>query len=582
MIASFFSKNYLIFTLLIVIGAIIAAPPIYFRYFDDGYKGIDLFGADSEHGYLAQIREIYDGHFSFGNVYLIDEKDQPYVQQPMLPMLTAFLGKISGLSVLDINLAAKFLFPVLLGALLYVFFLTVFRRKDVALLSAAFILLTPVTTMFFDPKSWFHFFSKGEFIGTELQFLSYARPINPQLSSFFFFGYLLFIWKFLFDANSDKLKKIFGFASAIILGLSFYSYFFTFSFLFAVNGVLAIWFLYKRNWAQLKKIIYVSSGAVIIGIPYFINAIKVFQSPFYGALSQRLGAIDSRQFIFSRVWWGVFIAFILLYRKLDQLKIFILALLAAAFLVTNQQIITGRTVPVLSHYHWYYIAPLGGVILIYLFFVYCEKKAGVLASRIIAATMILFFLCAGIMFQRSSYLAQRDSYMSWQRYAASLHWLEKNVSEESVVFGNKSFSEFLPVYTHHDIYYYGNAGDFLINGERLRNSYYVSLFLDHAPDKEGIKEFLYNEKNRAEFGNRVFGIYYREKNGCYECFPDSELDKAIGEYKNFLDKDFIAELKKYRLDYFVWDKKNDPDWRVERFFKNKIYDEENISIYKVS
>jgi len=581
MIVKFFSKNYLIIILAVIIGILTVAPSIYFRYFDDGYQGIDLFGSDAEYGYLAQIQEIYDGHFSFGNVYLTEGKDQPYVQQPMLPMFIASLGKTIGLSVLDINMITKFFFPALLGVLVYIFFSSIFKRKDLALLMTAFIMLAQATSIFLDPRAWLPFISKGIFVGMDSQFLHYARPINPQLSSFFFFGYLLCLWKFLFELRREKFKRVFGIAGAIVLGLSFYTYFFTFSFLFAINGVLIILFLFKKDWQRLKEIIYLSLVAVAMGIPYIVNTINVFSSPFYGALSHRLGSVDSYKFIFSKVWWGVFIGFIFLYRKFDNLKIFILALLSAAFLVTNQQLITGRTAPVVSHFHWYYVAPLGGVILIYLFFLYFEKIASIFWSRTVMTVLILVFLCAGFLFQKDSYLAQRDSFVSLQRYSAPLNWLEDNISKESSVLGNDSFSRLVTTYTHHNIYHYGYASDFLMSEERIRNSYYIFLFLNHQIAKDEVEDFLSDNSNRQEVGRRFFSQYYRQKNGCYGCFPDSVLAEIILEYKNFLDKDFVTQMKKYSLDYVVWDKENNPKWLVERFFNDKVYEKDNIIIYKI-
>src|SRR3989344_463158 len=104
--------------------------------------------------------------------------------------------------------------------------------------------------------------------------------------------------------------------------------------------------------------------------------------------------VESRQFIFSRVWWGVTALFLLFYRESREVKIFILAFLATAFLVTNQQLITGKTLSLPAHYHWYYIAPVGGAILIYLFFVYLEKFVSLLASRIAMVLLLGLFLYA--------------------------------------------------------------------------------------------------------------------------------------------------------------------------------------------
>jgi len=572
-------EKFAVFLLSIAIGTLIVAPGIYFRYWDGGYRGIDFFGSDAEHFYLAQIQEIYDGHWSLGNVYLAEGKDDHYVQPPLPPILVASLGKLLRVSSRDINLITKFLLPALLSVLLYSLFKNLFKRKDLALLMTAFILLTQATWIFLDPVSWKTFFLTGAFPGTNANFLTYSRPINPQVSSFFFFGYLLCCWKFLFDNDSEKSEKIFGTLSAVILGLSFYTYFFTFSFLSVFNAILFFWFLFSKDWRQSKKIMIVSVAGLAIAIPYFINLWGMLKSPFYVELTHRLGVAETHQFIFSRVWWGTTALFLLLYRKADRLKVFILAFLATAFFVTNQQLITGRTAPIPAHYHWYYIAPVGGAILIYLFFTYFEKFAGRSWSRLGMVVLMAVFFYGGFLFQKNSYLIQRDYFISDQRYAPVLSWLDKNVQMESSIFANDDLSEFIPSYTHHNVYYGNDLSNFLLSEERFKDSLYIYTFLKGVT-KDSAGDFFY--KNRDSVGADIWGQRYRMKNGCYGCFEDSILESLIADYKNFLDKDFVTELKRYRVDYIVWDKEKNPSWKMDRFFSKKIYEKDNLTIYSVS
>ena len=73
-------------------------PSFYFHYFDPAYRGIELFGSDAESDYLAQIQEIYDGHWFSGNIYLADQKDALYFKQNLSPIIMALFGKAAGLS----------------------------------------------------------------------------------------------------------------------------------------------------------------------------------------------------------------------------------------------------------------------------------------------------------------------------------------------------------------------------------------------------------------------------------------------------------------------------------------------------
>lgn len=562
-----------------LVGILMVFPAFYFRHYDGAYKGIDYFGASNEDFYLTQIQEIYDGHWSLGNIYLAEGKDDYYVQPPLAPIVVAFLGKLLGLSARGVNLLTKFLFPAVLTFVVYKLFLNLIGRRDLSILMAVFVMLLQATWIFLNPAAWLPFLLKGEFVGTNYEFISYARPINPQISSILFFSYLLCIWKFLFTRLSEKLEKIYGIAGAIIFGLSFYVYFYTYSFLFVLNGILAIWFLYSRDWKKIKRIIWVSLGALTVATPYFINFFGASKSPFYAQLTQRLAVLNTHQFIFSRVWFGVTAIFLLLYKKFDSFKLFMLAFLATAFVVTNQQVITGKTAPMLAHFHWYYISPVAGALLIYIFFVYFEKIVSVLLSRAVMILLFLLFLSAGILYQKNSYAAQRETFVFLQRYAPVISWLDKNIKEERTVFANENLAAWIPAYTSQNIYFGGVVHNFLISQDYFKHNFYIYQFLNGVT-KENLKKFFY--ENRDLVGGAIFDQYYREKNGCYGCFPDSILDQLIIEYQVFLNKDFIDELKKYPLDYVVWDKEKNPSWKMDRFFNQKLYEKDNLIIYLVS
>lgn len=587
-----FKEKYLIWLAAVFVGALMIAPSFYFHYFDSAYEGIEFFGSDAESDYLAQIQEVYDGHWSSGNIYLADQKTAPYIRQNLSPMIMALFGKAFGLSAPAVNMAAKFFLPALLTVLIYKFFADLFGRKDLAILMAVFIMLTQASWALLNPSSWPAVFLEGRFPGTDPQFLNYARPINPQVSSFFFFGYLFYLWKFLFSpvrsspptGPSDRASAGaasngigYGILGAIVLGLAFYTYPFTYSFLFAFNGFLAIYFFFLKDWQSLKRIIYVSLGAIVIGVFYLTSLFGILSSDFYGQAARIAGMIDTHRFIFSKVWWGTTAIFLLLYKGSRQTKVFILTFLAAAFLVTNQQIITGRTAPVPAHYHWYYIAPMAGAILLYLLFINLEKIIGAVKSRLFIAALTILFFYSGFLFQKNSYAVQKDYFVSLQRYADAITWLKREVPEESVILGNENVSNLVVDYTRHDVYKSGYAVNFFISPERHKDLYNLELFLSGV-NKYDAREYFYN--NRNYIGGRVFGQYYRSKSGCYGCFSDGIFDSLILEYQNFLDKDFISQLKKYPLDYIVWDQEIDPTWKIDRFPPKKIYEKNNIAIYK--
>ncbi|MDO8499668.1 MAG: hypothetical protein Q7S66_03335 [bacterium] len=570
-----FGKKYAIFILAFVIGVLIVFPSAYFHYFDSSYRGIEFFGSSDEAIYLAQIQEVYDGHYSFGNVYLSDLKDSPSVQQSLSSFLVMAMGRIGGMDAPAVNIVTKFVLPFILTLLVYTFFRNLSGRRNLALLLTVFFMLGPATLIFLNPAAWIPFFKDGALLGVDLKFLTYARPINPQVSSLFFFGYLVCFWKFLYEEK----RRVYGTLAAVILGLAFYTYFFSWSLLFTLNGALGLWYLIKKDWAQCKKIIAVTAGAILLGLPYFMNTLDVLNSPWYTQVTHRFGVAEGHTFIFSRIWWGVFFATLFLYREWDNRKIFILGWLASAFIVTNQQLITGRTVPIPSHYHWYYVAPLGGALLIYLVFRQLEKFV---SKRIFYACFVFLFILffsSAIILQRQSYLSQRDSFADSQRYAPALFWLEQNLPKDSVIFGNEAVYQLVVAYTNKNVYYHGGAGDFLINEDRLKHYLFTYLYLKGI-GKDEMRAYINN--NRDQVGAWLFSQSYRVSNGCYGCFPDTVIDTLVSGYADFVQHDFVNELKKFPVDYVVWDKEDNPEWAMDRFFNQSVYADGQIVIYQVN
>lgn len=568
------------FLMAALVGAIIIAPPIIFRL-DPAYRGIDLFGADGEASYIAQVHAIYNGDFSFGNVFLYEGKNQPYVKQPLPAIITAGLGKLLGLDVPDANLIAKFVFPAIIFLLVYAIGLVLTKRKGIALIGASFVLLSPATTALLDPATWGPLLQKGVFAGNDPQFLLYSRPISPQVSNLIFFTYLLALWV-LWDRPSSPAKKYWlGVLSSILLGLSFYTYLFSYSLLFAMNGFLWLCFLIRRDFDKLKELTLITIGGLVIGTPYLLNILQVFNSPYYPGLSVRVGQLLTHRLVLSRVWFGVMFLFLVFYRKLDSFGIFTLTFLGAIFAVSNQQFLTGRTIPIPQHYHWHYMAPLTGLIASHIAFSWLEKKSRRAYLTALKAFLLIIFLAVAVLFQRWSYLDQRGAFVALERYGPAINWLKDNAAKDDVVFSNESFSNLVVIYTPANVYYNGYAGDYLVPSERLRRAYYTYMYLGGILSEDAEKYFL-DSDNRANFSNRIFGNYYRAKSGCYECYPDELNQRFIAEYQSFTQVPFLENLNKYRLTYAAWDKETDSLWRLDRYFDKPVFEDGKITIYRVA
>lgn len=576
-------QHWLAGVLAVLSGLIIIVPPLIFRH-NPTYQGIDFFGTDGETSYIAQVHAVYNGDFKFGNVFLYEYADVPYVKQPLPAMVMAGLGKLFFLSVPNAVILAKFVFPVLVFWFVYGFCLVITKDKNSSVLGATFIVLAPATTALLDPHAWLSILTKGVFSGSEPQFLFFSRPISPQVSNVFFFAYIYVLWYFLDIKEKVTTVKQWwlGGLASLLLGLSFYTYLFAYTLLFAMNGFLALYFLVQKDWGRFKNLCLITFGGLLIGIPYVWNMFQVFASPDYADLNMRVGQVQSHEFIISRVLVGITILLLLFYRKRDWFFAFSLSFLAAIFAVSNQQVLTGKTIPIPEHYHWYYMAPIGGFIILHILCARLPVKFRASARETWAVALLtLSFLIFGIRFQVWSYQYQLPVFESFQAYGPAMNWLRDNTTKDDVVFANKDFSEHVVVFTPANVYYSSYAGDALVPAERLRRAFYTYMYLDGVTGDQATDYFSV-PANRLMFSNRVYSNYWRAKNGCYECYPEVLDQDFIKEYQTFYQADFLQNLKKYRITYAVWDKELNPNWKLGRFFTEAVFDDGRMRIFRVN
>lgn len=562
-----------------LVGVIIVAPTLAFRT-SAFYQGVDVFGTDGELNYVAQVHAVYNGDFRFGNVFLYEGKDQPYIRQQLPAILTALLGKALGLTVPDSIVVARMLFPIITFVLVYALCLLLTKRKDVGLLGATFVLLAPATTSLLDPNTWLPLLKNAVFVGNDPQFLSYARPINPQVSNIFFFAYLLSLFSLWYGKTQTAKRRVWlTVLSGVLLGCTFYTYIYVFTLLYAMNGFLWLYFAIRGQWQQVRDVTYISLGGLLLGIPYFLNMYAAVHSPYWADLSVRVGQVITRQPLISRVAVGVLALFLILYRKLDAFGVFVITFVASTLLVSNQQILTGHTIPIPQHYHWYYMAPLGGVILIHIFYSLVHVRPKLLHT--LTSFLLLFFVSVAIAFNAWSYKLEYKRFISYQPYGPSLNWLGERTNKDDVIFGPEKFSDLTLAYTPANIFYGGYVSEFLVPQERLKNSYFAYMYLSGVKAKDAVSYFA-DPKNQTSFSNRIFGNYWPAKAGCYACYPKEFNETFAAEYQTFSAQPLMKNLEHYRITYAVWDRVQDPLWRLDKYFGDPAYSDSRVSVFRVN
>lgn len=454
----FLREHCVAFCCAVFVGLFMIAPQVaFFLRAGDSYRGITIQKADAELMYLARIREVLDTG-KLTNPLIFEGKSLPNVPYSVAEAILAAPSYVFGVSVVQMNLVYKFLFPAALFVAIYFFSLELFNKKTWALATPFVILIGYALTEVGAMKS----ILQGGMVFD--QFLQYTRPVNPQLSSLIFFLELFVLFR-----SQKTGKQGYYIAAAILLGLSFYIYLYLFTFLCALFGFLILLNLSKKDLTAAKLLAMSLFAGLVMGSFALIQYYKIVSHSYYDELKVLTGVGETRKPVF-----GLFQGLVTIFAvgffaikkslRVDVRGIFVIALLLTTVVVVNQQVITGVTVQ-LGHYHWYYNVPIFIVsVLWFLSELVSEKKEW--SVRYLLLLLIGASIYVGAFIQISSYKQWESRIVKQQRYITTLEWLQKNTEPESVVLANDDLSELIPVYTVNNVFWQTMAFPFLMSSER--------------------------------------------------------------------------------------------------------------------
>jgi len=504
-------KHFLAIVFALFIGAIMVGPQLLFIYSSGSdYRGIYMANTDAEYHYMARMQEAVDNG-GLGNPFIYENKTGvPSTIYTISETILAWPAKIFNFSIPNLNLFYKFLLPVIIGLLIYSF---VFRLIDSRMWSVAamFAVLFGSTLLSF--PDIIHFLHWDQVYGS---FAIYSRPINPEVSSIIFFVYL----HLLLSALNKKTWAIFTFLG-VILGLSFYIYFYSYTFFLALNAVLLIMNLISKKYDIVLKIAGATSLGIGIGLWSIMNTIAIYTHPNYKFMAELIDVASTHHPIFS-VFGLLTLVVLILFSWHNREKnnlLFLWSLLITSFIVINQQVITGILLQE-GHYHWYFNVPI--FIFVFIFVLYYLVNNKPRWSFGLAVTICIISTASTFQIQSSSYHMNFSEATNNQRYGMVISWLNENTSKESVVFADNYLSQLIPAYTGANVVWEDHAAFYLVSPER-----------------------------------RLFN-------------PTTLLAK----------QDFKKALSEYRVDYFIWDIKKEPEWRLNKYsFLKQLYGDDDFRIY---
>lgn len=454
----------------LIVGFLCVIPNIYLMYsLGDSYHGIYMTQSDAEPHYISRMAGCLREN-SLGNPYYVSsEKYLPSTLFSISECILVFPLRIFSLSITEINLVYKFLLPVILSIVVYIFIYSITKRRLWSIVGLSLVMMGSSLASFRDLLNIINF--KLDYN----QFILYARPVNPQFSSLFFFGFLFFFLRAI--KKNDRNIYI---LCLLIFGLSFYIYFYTWTFILALLGsALCIFALTDNLKSQIHKIILLIFSGLSIGGYAVYELVSVMTHPYFKDLSTSYDLVSSRMPIFSTAGSIISVLFIIYFFRQKDKKIedyFILSLLLSAFASINQQVLTGIVLQS-GHYHWYFNVPIYFISLVYLISKNINNFISYKKELFLGGFLVCASIYSSMFIQYSSYTKNIRTTSNQQDYGLVFDWLNKNAKQNSVVLAPPDISELLPAfspccysaYEKYTTYYLLPPDRRLYNSEKIMN-----------------------------------------------------------------------------------------------------------------
>lgn len=541
-----FIRHAAIILLAIFFGALIVYPHIVAKFsYGIPFDSPSNNRIDDETLYFGRIQEVIDGYPTIGSPYLWEHKAKPPSPVFLGEYLSAQPIKLLDMGVVAGGVLYDAILPPILAILTYLCLFLISRRRDVAFLGSTFLLFG-------------------------VAFTDFARLVSPQ------FNFLLWLTQFLLlyclttrELPRSKLIVLVSLA-ALNFGALFFIYTYYWTFFLAFLGIALFLFFATGERTLGFRYLSVIIGGLIVAIPYFLILRAALLLPEYTETLRRIGMIDSHFpsgiFIVGVGSTLLILIAISLYRRViawDNTTIFFLSGVLAAITSVNQHVLTGKNLEFSSHYHL--LATFWFVFTVsWLFSKLIVAMPRIRKFAIVLGAVLVIALSVRAHSDVSVWFEPPLERINENQYVPVLSWLRDHASRDEVVYAPSNFSALIPVYTSANVFYTHLVRlAFLSDNEVLDrfvlNHYFKTFDRDFAVENITyifgvgyIDEALHTvQENKVR---RLIGLAEKP----VERVPEDLIQRILDRGRELQNGSFIEELKKYRIDYILWDTLQDP------------------------
>ncbi len=582
---------------------------IWYRLSQEGkvYNFFSFVNPDPLVNLAPMIRDAIDGHIWISDGRIFENTYLPNLWSFLVPLLVAPLNLIAG-SISMTFLLGHFLVAMATFFIVYFLIKRLIGNRVWSLFASILFSSAPFVGYYLFPASVFNlkligrtFLHLGSYPGEMLMSKYVSFSVLPGLPFFAAAFYLI-----LLVLEKKELK--YTIFAGLLHGMLIYIYITDVMYLFTAMGMMALLFCLNKQFAEVKRIIFVMLIAAITSVFYWWNFLNIRLLPWADEFFPRLGGELTREFRFSQ--WKEYLLYIgfaaviwIVGKRWRERKIaiYLIGFVLAAIILLNLQVIIGfNPAPSAWPIHQFYF----GFFLAWVVFIYWIYQLVIrrfhLVARIFCVVLSLVVFSAALRIVRTEiYIASYlfPAHTIPVNISRSLEWLEANTPGDSVVASPSLVSNaLLPVFTHNNVIVPAAVTSAASQKEIIDRIYTVYSIFGVDPDfiRMALKgsvpkfdDFAFGAENALS--TFIFESYYVDHSiDGYILRRTAELPQEV-ENRLVLDyerypKELGYLLNRYKLDYVYvgpYEKKfSTTDFDIKTYFE-KVYDEGGVAIYKI-